>query len=178
MLGFIESRHGTPGLSGGNEHTASTAAQFERFSGLPAEIDIEVYVAPRIVQRNVVVQFWKLRMSAVAGFRGHSSLWPLQRPFNAGNRRFPVTSETCSLWTKIRRSSPIELRRQSTIDGIVGPHRTPTSGTISRDIRVSVIRSLEPIQHMPPQGVSFRQEGMIEVIGRIARHAQFFHHLA
>ena len=40
---------------------------------------------------------------------------------------------------------------------------------------VSVIRSLEPIQHMPPQRVSFRQEGMIEVVGRIVRHAQFFH---
>ena len=40
---------------------------------------------------------------------------------------------------------------------------------------VSVTRSLEPIQHMPPQRVSFRQAGMIEVIGRIVRHAQFFH---
>ena len=63
---------------------------------------------------------------------------------------------------------------------ITGPqsHRTPTSGTISRDIGVSVIRSVESIQHMPPQRVSFRQEGMIEVISRIARHAQFFHHPA
>jgi hypothetical protein len=41
-----------------------------------------------------------------------------------------------------------------------------------------VIRSFEPIQHMPPQRVSFWQKGMIEVIGRIARHAKFFHHLA
>lgn len=45
-------------------------------------------------------------------------------------------------------------------------------------VPVSVIRSLEPIQHMPPQRVPFRQEGMIEVIGRIAHHAQFFHHPA
>jgi len=43
---------------------------------------------------------------------------------------------------------------------------------------VLVTGSFEPIQHMPSQWVSFLQEGMIEVISRIARHAQFFHHPA
>src|SRR6516225_7132623 len=90
LLGFIESGHGTPGLGGGNEHTASTAAQFERLSSLPAEIDIEAYVSPRVVQRNVVVQFWKFRMSVVAGFRGHSSLWPTHSRRSPGKAQFVV----------------------------------------------------------------------------------------
>ena len=54
LLGFIESRHGAPGLGGGNEHTASTAAQFERFSSLRAKIDIEVYVSARVVARTQI----------------------------------------------------------------------------------------------------------------------------
>jgi hypothetical protein len=49
MLGFIESRHGAPSLSGGNEHTASTAAKFQRLPSLSAEVDVEVDIAPRIV---------------------------------------------------------------------------------------------------------------------------------
>jgi hypothetical protein len=74
MLGVIESGHGAPGLRSGKKHAASTTAQFEDFSRLPAEIDIEVYIAPRIVRRDVVVQLCKFGMSVVASFRGHSLL--------------------------------------------------------------------------------------------------------
>src|SRR5690348_13751753 len=36
--------------------------------------------------------------------------------------------------------------------------------------------SPQPIQHMPAQRMSRRQAGMVEVVGRVARHSNLLHH--
>src|SRR5262250_92904 len=40
------------------------------------------------------------------------------------------------------------------------------------------IRPPQPIQHMPPQWMVFRQSRMVEIVGGIMRHAELFHNPA
>jgi hypothetical protein len=77
MSRFIESRHVTPGQGGRNEHAAGAAAHFERLSSLSAEIEVELYISPQVVCREVIVQLRNFSMGVVASFRGHPLLLPL-----------------------------------------------------------------------------------------------------